>query len=79
MQQVVPLVQPSVPVHTCLCAIACFDYIEKLKASSQAEGPVEWAGLRGFRQANSKQEIRKSAGQRDNDMEIRDQLTPSSG
>lgn len=33
----------------------------------------------GFRQANSKQEIRKSAEQRDNDMEIRDQLTPTSG
>lgn len=33
----------------------------------------------GFRQANSKQEIRKSAEQRDNDMEIRDEITPTSG
>lgn len=33
----------------------------------------------GFGQANSKQEIRKSAEHRDNDMEIRDEITPTSG
>lgn len=26
----ISLVQPSVPVHTCLCVIVCFDYIVKL-------------------------------------------------
>lgn len=28
VQQVISLVQPGVPVHTCLCAILRFDYIE---------------------------------------------------
>lgn len=44
MQRGVPLVQPGLPVHTRPHAIVCLDYIGKLKASSQAEGPVEWAG-----------------------------------
>lgn len=54
------------------------DYREAgdLQSGRRANGVT---GLRGFRQANSKQEIRKSAEQRDNDIEIRDQLTPSPG
>ena len=38
---------------------------------------MEWGGLSSFRQADSRQETRKAAEQRDNDMEIRDQLTSS--
>lgn len=79
VQKVVSLVQPGVPVHTCLRAILRVDCIENVKASSQAEDPVQWGCTLGFRQTSSKQEIRISAKQRDNVMEIRDQLTPTSG
>lgn len=53
----------------------CFDYTggNCLWASSQTAGSVVTPG---FRQANSRQESRKSAKRRDNDTEIRDRLTP---
>lgn len=65
MQQVIPLVKSSVPAHTCLCGILSFDYTEQLQASTQAEESLERAQL------NNRQEIKKSAEQRDNKTEIR--------
>lgn len=61
-----------------LCDLVCWLHREPpgLQSGRRAGG----SGLdSGFRQTVSKQELRKAAEQRDNETEIRDQLTPTYG
>lgn len=66
-------------LHVCVCDTTLWLHRGTIGLQSGRRAcRVGWAP-EGFTQANSRQEIRKSAEQRDNDMEIRDRLTPPLG